>query len=83
MNKRIKIIGFMAALLTMVVMVILARWGYVDPAPTVTNYNDMKSFWNFSFIEMFGGTFLMWPIVWIAIYKISGKLKTTKNTQGN
>jgi hypothetical protein len=79
MNRRNASIGFLAMFVTFIIMNILAQWGYVQPEFTVANYYNSNAFWNFTFFEMLGGTFLMWPFVWFAIYLINSKLESNRN----
>jgi uncharacterized membrane protein len=70
MNKRITKMGFIAVLVSMATMILLAKWGYVKQTSTVANFYSANAFWNFTFLEMFIGTFLMWPILWLVFYKV-------------
>lgn len=81
MNKRTAKIGVASGTITMIIMLILARYGYVEPAPTLSNFYDKNAYWNFTLLEMLMGTIFMWPIVWFVAYKISDKLKPTKPTE--
>jgi hypothetical protein len=69
MNKRTEKIGFISGIVTIVIMLVLARYGYVEPSPTVANVYSANAYWNFTLLEMFIGTFLLWPVVWLVIYK--------------
>jgi hypothetical protein len=71
MNKRITKMGFIAVLVSMAIMITLAKWGYVEPTSTVANFYSANAFWNFTYLEMFIGTFFMWPVVWFIFYKAS------------